>query len=93
MGMMTDATMTPRSSMSNYVLAALPLLPALVLLVPMLENPLSALLSDGPPTFTSQIIAYAALACFGYFLTYRLVPHIKVRTKECSFVLQVYGHL
>jgi hypothetical protein len=79
MGMMTDATMTPRSNINDYVLAVLPLLPAVVLLLPMLENPLSALLYDGPPTFTSQIIAYAALACFGYFLTYRLVPHIKVR--------------
>lgn len=61
----------------DFVLSLLPLVPPCILIIPLLENPLIAF--SGPPTFTSQILAYIALAVLGFFLTNRLVPHIKVR--------------
>ena len=61
---------------NDFFLALLPLLPPCILLIPLLGNPRTAV--DVSPTFTSQIFAYMALAGLGFFLTNRLVPHIKV---------------
>jgi hypothetical protein len=63
-------------SSQDFVLSLLPLVPPCIVIIPLLENPLNAF--TGPPTFTSQILAYVALTVLGFYLTNRLVPHIKV---------------
>lgn len=63
-------------SSQDFVLSLLPLVPPCIVIIPLLENPLTAF--AGPPTFTSQILAYVALTVLGFYLTNRLVPHIKV---------------
>lgn len=60
----------------DFLLALLPLLPPCILLITLVGNPRTAV--DVSPTFISQILAYMALAGLGFFLTNRLVPHIKV---------------
>lgn len=71
----TTTTLTMTGILSNnYVLAVLPLIPPLLLLLPLLENPLTA----DHSALTSQVVAYMALALLGFILTNQLVPHIKV---------------
>jgi hypothetical protein len=85
---MTIGTMMPSK---DFILSLLPLVPPCILIIPLLENPLTAF--SGPPTFTSQILAYIALAVLGFFLTNRLVPHIKVRALHFREFVMLKGIL
>ena len=77
-------------------LALVPLVPPLVLLTLLLDNPIPIIsgwiqhyFSDRPrdssseapaPPVGSQLLAYVTVACLGYLGTNRLVPHIKQYT-------------
>ena len=68
-------------------LALLPLLPPFLLLIRLLDNPVDTVkrwLDDtedsGPPSMGSQLLAYVTMAFMGYFVTYRMVPTIKMYT-------------
>ena len=74
----------------NYILAAVPLLIPTMTAIGLLENPQAlaerwlehpfSLTSSGPtPSVSSQLLAYSTMGIFGYLLTNRLIPNIKVR--------------
>jgi hypothetical protein len=75
-------------------LTLVPLVPPLILLILLLDNPIPIIsrwiqhyFSDRPrdsspeaPPVGSQLLAYVTVACLGYLGTNRLVPHIKQYT-------------
>jgi hypothetical protein len=80
---------------SNYILASIPLLFPAWIAIDLLENPRTLALSwleylapysssseksVEMPSVSSQLLIYSAMGIFGYLLTNRLVPNIKVRT-------------
>ena len=93
-------------SLTNYILAAIPLLFPTWIVIDTLEDPwtLASRWSENVfvkqrlqfssddagdialPSVSSQLIVYSVMGTFGYILTNRLVPKIKVRA--CIFVLR-----
>ena len=91
-------------SLTNYILAAIPLLFPAWIVIDTLEDPwtLASRWSENVfvkqrlqfssddagdialPSVSSQLIVYSVMGTFGYILTNRLVPKIKVRA--CIFV-------
>ena len=76
----------------NYILAAVPLLIPTMTAIGLLENPqalaerwlehpFSLSSSGSTPSVSSQLLAYSAMGIFGYLLTNRLIPNIKVRPR------------
>ena len=68
-------------------IAVLPLLPPLVLLIRLLDNPIDiekrlveGSEDSGPPSMGSQLLAYVTMAILGYLVTARMVPTIKMYT-------------
>jgi hypothetical protein len=80
----------------NYILASIPLIFPAYLSIDLLDNPLtvvsrwfesnnnssSSTLNDDAaiPSVSSQLLAYVAMGVFGFILTDRLIPNIKVRS-------------
>ena len=67
--------------------AVIPVLPALVLLLRLLDNPWNIVKrwvdgsgDSGHPSMGSQLLAYVTMAVLGYFVTARMVPTIKMYT-------------
>jgi hypothetical protein len=85
--------------LTDYLLAAIPLAFPAWYLVILLDNPMlvvgrwfNMLISskaneDSPdvPPVGSQLLAYVVVALFGYGMTNKLVPNIKVRCAWCNF--------
>ena len=101
-------------TLTNYILASIPLLSPAWIAIDLLENPLTLANwwlenlsssntsnSDKPtlwstnsndggilmPSVTSQLLIYSAMGIFGYLLTNRLIPIIKV----CVYLYSIKG--
>ena len=91
-------------SSTNYILASIPLLFPTWVAIGLLENPqalanrwLENLSSTSvgsdrdvsTPSVSSQLLVYSAMGAFGYLLTNRLVPNIKVRLLKVLFLVSL----
>jgi hypothetical protein len=82
------ASSSPPELMNGWRLALLPLIPPLVLLVTLLENPLAlewnfanlASFLSSSSSVGAQLVAYLVVAAFGFTATTTLVPHIQQYT-------------
>uniref|UniRef100_A0A7S1Y9I8 UDP-N-acetylglucosamine--dolichyl-phosphate N-acetylglucosaminephosphotransferase n=1 Tax=Grammatophora oceanica TaxID=210454 RepID=A0A7S1Y9I8_9STRA len=81
------------SKYTNPLFAIIPLIPSMVLMVPLLENPVLTVVrwvetvlnksrdyTTDPPSVASQLLAYTFMGVVGFWATNRLIPHIKTYT-------------
>ncbi len=91
-------------SSTNYILASIPLLFPAWVAIGLLDNPQTlanrwlenlsstSVGSDGDvvptPSVSSQLLIYSAMGAFGYLLTNRLIPNIKVCLIKVCFLFR-----